>query len=178
MDIQNLNSPEQDELGIIGIDHITLCVNSLQGSVDFCKNVLGMKEFAYFSPNTQISGMISTVMKLGDIKFALNEGTTEDSQINDFIRKHDEGVQHVAIRVKDLHKTIEILKGRGLEFITDVLEDRDDKGTLLQIFSKPVWGGMFFEFIQRNGCEGFGNGNVQTLYEAVEREQFAETAGK
>jgi 4-hydroxyphenylpyruvate dioxygenase len=80
--------------------------------------------------------------------------------------------------VKDLHKTIEILKGRGLEFITDVLEDRDDKGTLLQIFSKPVWGGMFFEFIQRNGCEGFGNGNVQTLYEAVEREQFAETAGK
>jgi 4-hydroxyphenylpyruvate dioxygenase len=60
-----------------------------------------------------------------------------------------------------------------MEFLTPVLEDHDDKGNLLQIFSKPVWGGMFFEFIQRNGCEGFGNGNVQTLYEAVEEDQFA-----
>jgi 4-hydroxyphenylpyruvate dioxygenase-like putative hemolysin len=163
----------ENELGIIGIDHVTLCVNSLKESSDFCKNVLGMEEFAYFSPNTNVSGMISTVMKTGDIKFALNEGTNEDSQITDFVRKHGEGVQHIAIRVKDLNKTVELLRQRGLEFITPVLEDRDEKGTLLQIFSKPVWGGMFFEFIQRNGCEGFGLGNVQTLYEAVEEQQFA-----
>jgi 4-hydroxyphenylpyruvate dioxygenase-like putative hemolysin len=130
-----------------------------------------MHEFAYFSPATNESGMISTVMKTGDIKFALNEGTNEESQIKDFVRKHGEGVQHVAIRVQDLHKAVDILKRRGLEFMTPVLEDRDDKGTLLQIFSKPVWGGMFFEFIQRNGCETFGLGNVQTLYEAVEVEQ-------
>jgi 4-hydroxyphenylpyruvate dioxygenase-like putative hemolysin len=164
---------DKEDLGIIGIDHVTFCVSSLKESVDFCKNVLGMNEFAYFSPETGVSGMISTVMKTGDIKFALNEGTNEDSQINDFIRKHGEGVQHLAIRVKDIHKTIDILKSRGMEFLTPVLEDHDDKGNLLQIFSKPVWGGMFFEFIQRNGCEGFGNGNVQTLYEAVEEDQFA-----
>ncbi|MBY0404776.1 MAG: VOC family protein [Cyanobacteria bacterium] len=165
----------QEDLGIIAIDHVTFCVKSLQQSVDFCKNVLGMHEFAYFSPETGVSGMISTVMKTGDIKFALNEGTNPESQINDFINKHDEGVQHVAIRVKDLHHTIGILKKRGMEFLTPVLEDRDDKGTLLQIFSKPIFGGMFFEFIQRNGCEGFGNGNVQTLYEAVEDNQFAKS---
>lgn len=165
---------KENDLGIIGVDHITFCVSSLKESTDFCKNVLGMEEFAYFSPNTHVSGMISTVMKTQDIKFALNEGTNPESQITDFVNKHGEGVQHIAIRVKDLHKTIEMLKTRGLEFITPVLEDKDDKGTLLQIFSKPVWGGMFFEFIQRNGCEGFGTGNVQILYEAVEREQFAE----
>jgi 4-hydroxyphenylpyruvate dioxygenase-like putative hemolysin len=122
--------------------------------------------------------MISTVMKLGDIKFALNEGTNEESQITDFVRKHGEGVQHIALRVTDLNHTVSVLKSRGLEFITPILEDKDDKGTLLQIFSKPVWGGMFFEFIQRNGCETFGLGNVQILYEAVEREQFGPEASK
>jgi 4-hydroxyphenylpyruvate dioxygenase-like putative hemolysin len=161
-----------DELGIVGIDHITFCVNSLKASEDFCAQVLGMKPFAHFSPETGLSGMISTVMKIGDIKFALNEGTNPDSQINDFIRQHDEGVQHIAIRVTDLPAAIDKLKARGLEFITPILEDRDANGSMLQIFSKPVFGGMFFEFIQRNGAQGFGLGNVQTLYEAVEGEQI------
>ena len=164
-------SLDGDELGILGIDHITFCVNDLKATEKFCSDILGMKPFAHFSPETGLSGMISTVMKIGDIKFALNEGTNEDSQITDFVRKHDEGVQHIAIRVKDLHAAIAKLKERGLEFITPVLEDKDDHGTLLQIFSKPIFGSMFFEFIQRNGCQGFGLGNVQTLYEAVEVEQ-------
>jgi 4-hydroxyphenylpyruvate dioxygenase-like putative hemolysin len=131
-----------------------------------------MTEFAYFGPETSHSGMISTVMKTGDIKLALNEGTTPDSQISEFVAKHGEGVQHVALRVKNLEHTVALLKQRGLEFITPILQDKDDKGTLFQIFSKPVWGGLFFEFIQRDGCETFGQGNVQTLYEAVEREQL------
>jgi 4-hydroxyphenylpyruvate dioxygenase len=168
-----LSLANQDELGILGVDHITMCVDSLKNSVDFCKTVLGMTEFAYFAPNTNASGMISTVMKIGDIKFALNEGTNEDSQITEFVRRHGEGVQHIAIRVKDLHKAVELLKERGLEFITPILEDTDKDGKMYQIFSKPVWGGMFFEFIQREGSESFGLGNVQTLYEAVEREQHA-----
>jgi 4-hydroxyphenylpyruvate dioxygenase-like putative hemolysin len=176
MVINHTHSDEQD-LGILGIDHITFCVNSLKNSVDFCKQVLGMGEFAYFSPNTNESGMISTVMKAGDIKFALNEGTNEESQITDFVRKHGEGVQHIAIRVKDLNHTVAVLKQRGLEFITDVLEDRDQNGTMYQIFSKPVWGGMFFEFIQREGSEGFGLGNVQILYEAVEEQQHLSKTG-
>ena len=162
----------QDDLGIIGIDHVTMCVASLKNSVDFCQNVLGMTEFAYFGPETNLSGMISTVMKVGDIKFALNEGTNVDSQITQFVQKHGEGVQHIALRVKNLEHTVALLKQRGLEFITPILRDTDDKGELFQIFSKPVWGGMFFEFIQREGCETFGLGNVQTLYEAVEQEQM------
>jgi methylmalonyl-CoA/ethylmalonyl-CoA epimerase len=163
---------ETNDLGIIGIDHITLCVGSLNNSVDFCKNVLGMTEFAYFGPETSHSGMISTVMKTGDIKFALNEGTNADSQITQFVDKHGEGVQHIAFRVQNLEHTVAVLKQRGLEFITPILQDKDDKGKLYQIFSKPVWGGLFFEFIQRDGCETFGQGNVQTLYEAVEHQQL------
>ena len=44
---------------------------------------------------------------------------------------------------------------------------------LLQIFSKTVIGPIFFEFIQRKGDDGFGEGNFQALFESIEREQIA-----
>jgi 4-hydroxyphenylpyruvate dioxygenase len=42
---------------------------------------------------------------------------------------------------------------------------------LLQIFSETVLGPVFFEFIQRKGDEGFGEGNFKALFESIERDQ-------
>ncbi len=44
---------------------------------------------------------------------------------------------------------------------------------LLQIFTDTVIGPIFFEIIQRKGDEGFGEGNFQALFEAIERDQVA-----
>jgi len=43
---------------------------------------------------------------------------------------------------------------------------------LLQIFSQTVLGPVFFEFIQRKGDEGFGEGNFKALFESLERDQI------
>jgi 4-hydroxyphenylpyruvate dioxygenase len=43
---------------------------------------------------------------------------------------------------------------------------------LLQIFSKTVIGPIFFEFIQRKGDDGFGEGNFKALFESIEQEQI------
>jgi 4-hydroxyphenylpyruvate dioxygenase len=43
---------------------------------------------------------------------------------------------------------------------------------LLQIFSKTVIGPIFFEFIERKGDEGFGEGNFQALFESIEADQI------
>lgn len=42
----------------------------------------------------------------------------------------------------------------------------------LQIFSETLIGPIFFEFIQREGDEGFGAGNFQALFESMERDQM------
>lgn len=42
---------------------------------------------------------------------------------------------------------------------------------LLQIFAEPAIGPVFFEFIERRGDEGFGEGNFQALFESLERDQ-------
>lgn len=43
---------------------------------------------------------------------------------------------------------------------------------LLQVFSKNLIGPIFFEFIERRGNDGFGEGNAKALFEAIERDQI------
>ena len=43
---------------------------------------------------------------------------------------------------------------------------------LLQIFTQPQIGPVFFEFIQRKGDDGFGEGNFKALFESIERDQM------
>ena len=42
---------------------------------------------------------------------------------------------------------------------------------MLQIFSKNIIGPIFFEVIERKGHDGFGNGNFQALFDAIEADQ-------
>jgi 4-hydroxyphenylpyruvate dioxygenase len=111
------------------------------------------------------------------------------------------GVQHLALATPDICQTIDELRQRGVEFLatpdsyyTDpvlrsrigevrvpveelrkrgILVDRDEDGYLLQIFTKPIGDRptVFFEFIERHGSLGFGKGNFQALFNAIEREQ-------
>ena len=52
-----------------------------------------------------------------------------------------------------------------------ILVDGDHDGYLLQIFSKNVIGPIFYEVIQRKGHDGFGEGNFQALFDAIEADQ-------
>ena len=54
-----------------------------------------------------------------------------------------------------------------------ILADCDEEGYLLQLFTKPIEDRptLFYEFIQRKGSRGFGQGNFQALFEAIEAEQ-------
>ena len=46
-----------------------------------------------------------------------------------------------------------------------------DPRLLLQIFSAPAIGPVFFEFIERKRDEGFGEGNFTALFKSIERDQ-------
>ena len=65
---------------------------------------------------------------------------------------------------------IAVLQARGI-----LLDGTTASGTprlLLQIFAEPALGPVFFEFIERRGDEGFGEGNFQALFESMERDQL------
>ena len=61
------------------------------------------------------------------------------------------------------------LQTRGI--LLDGSTQNGGKRLLLQIFSETLLGPVFFEFIQRKGDEGFGEGNFKALFESLERDQ-------
>ena len=113
-----------------------------------------------------------------------------------------EGIQHIACACRDIYETVSTLRSRGFEFMPSppdayyealarrlpghgeptqrlqqlgILIDGVTTGAkrlLLQIFSKTVIGPIFFEFIQRKGDEGFGEGNFRALFESIEEDQI------
>ncbi|MCH8194084.1 MAG: 4-hydroxyphenylpyruvate dioxygenase, partial [Planctomycetes bacterium] len=106
-----------------------------------------------------------------------------------------------ALSSSDLYATIRTLRNNGIPFqetpdaYFDLVDDRvpghgedvdalrdlnilidggeaQGGGLLLQIFTKESIGPIFFEFIQRKGNEGFGEGNFQALFESIELDQI------
>ncbi|MEP9401411.1 4-hydroxyphenylpyruvate dioxygenase [Sphingomonas sp. VNH70] len=135
------------------------------------------------------------------IRIPLNESQDDKSQIEEFIRDYNgEGIQHLAFTTDDIYATVEKLRARGvklqdtIETYYELVDKRvpnhgedlerlrrnrilidgnvGDEGLLLQIFTEPMFGPIFFEIIQRKGNEGFGNGNFQALYESIELDQI------
>jgi len=62
------------------------------------------------------------------------------------------------------------LQSRGI--LLDGTTEGGKRRLLLQIFSQTLLGPVFFEFIQRKGDEGFGEGNFKALFESLERDQL------
>jgi 4-hydroxyphenylpyruvate dioxygenase len=66
-------------------------------------------------------------------------------------------------------ENVAALQTRGI--LVDGSTEGGKPRLLLQIFSETVLGPVFFEFIQRKGDEGFGEGNFKALFESIERDQ-------
>ena len=75
-----------------------------------------------------------------------------------------EGISDIGLDVEEDLATIKKNK---------ILVDYDEKGYLLQIFTKPLEDRptLFLEVIQRRNHQGFGAGNFKALFEAIEAEQ-------
>lgn len=128
-----------------------------------------------------------------------NDERGKKSQIQEYLDEYNgPGIQHIALSTKGIVATIENLKKKGIEFLdipktyyevlksrlpiikedikdlenNQILADGDSELYLLQIFTKNVIGPVFFEVIERHGHDGFGEGNFQALFDAIERDQM------
>jgi 4-hydroxyphenylpyruvate dioxygenase len=76
-------------------------------------------------------------------------------------------------RVKGHGEPVSRLSKHGILIDGEGVVDGGETKILLQIFSKTVIGPIFFEFIQRKGDDGFGEGNFKALFESIEADQIA-----
>ncbi|MGX7708721.1 4-hydroxyphenylpyruvate dioxygenase [Methylobacterium sp. Gmos1] len=75
-------------------------------------------------------------------------------------------------RVSGHTEPLDKLKKHGILIDGEGVVDGGMTRILLQIFSKTVIGPIFFEFIQRKGDDGFGEGNFKALFESIEEDQI------
>jgi 4-hydroxyphenylpyruvate dioxygenase len=75
-------------------------------------------------------------------------------------------------RVRRHTEPIERMKKHGILIDGEGVVDGRETKILLQVFSKTVIGPIFFEFIQRKGDDGFGEGNFKALFESIEADQI------
>ena len=75
-------------------------------------------------------------------------------------------------RVHGHTEPIELMKKHGILIDGEGVVDGGATKILLQVFSKTVIGPIFFEFIQRKGDDGFGEGNFKALFELIEEDQI------
>ncbi len=81
---------------------------------------------------------------------------------------YDMSVKRVAGHDEPIHR----MRRHGILIDGEGVLDGGTTKILLQIFSKTVIGPIFFEFIQRKGDEGFGEGNFRALFESIEADQI------
>ncbi len=167
---------------------------------DFYKNIFGFTEVRYFDIKGQKTGLTSFALRSPDGSFSIpiNEGNESKSQIEEYLRDYrGPGVQHLALLTYDLIESLEKMHDSGIEMldidadyyeeafrrVPQVTEDRDAiqrlqilvdgdaEGYLLQIFTKNLFGPIFFELIQRKNHHAFGEGNFTALFKSIERDQ-------
>jgi 4-hydroxyphenylpyruvate dioxygenase len=169
---------------------------------DFYERIFNFREVRYFDLEGQKTGIKSKAMTspCGKIRIPINEeGNDQAGQVQEYLdRYHGEGIQHIALATDDLYGAVDALQLAGMKLLTTsetyyellnqripghgedldalrqrhILVDGSPSALLLQIFSENQLGPIFFEFIQRKGNEGFGEGNFKALFETMELDQM------
>lgn len=172
----------------------------MQKWCNWYQKIFNFRETRYFDIKGLETGLVSKVMRspCQKITIPINEPTDGKSQIQEYLDEyHGSGIQHVALSTPNIISTVSQLKTKGIAFLDaphtyfemltmrlpqvtekiselerlSILVDGDEEGYLLQIFTKNLVGPIFFEIIQRKNHFGFGEGNFQQLFDAIERDQ-------
>ncbi|MFM6986679.1 MAG: 4-hydroxyphenylpyruvate dioxygenase [Hydrogenophaga sp.] len=168
----------------------------------FYERIFNFREVRYFDLEGLQTGIKSKAMTspCGKIRIPINEeGNDKAGQIQEYLDRYQgEGIQHIALASTNLYDTVDALQMEGLKLLStsetyyellpqripdhgeniealksrNILVDGAPGELLLQIFSENQLGPIFFEFIQRKGNQGFGEGNFKALFETMERDQM------
>ncbi|MDM0077895.1 4-hydroxyphenylpyruvate dioxygenase [Variovorax sp. J2P1-59] len=169
---------------------------------DFYERLFNFREIRYFDIEGQVTGVKSKAMTspCGKIRIPINEeGNEKAGQIQEYLDSYrGEGIQHIAMGSQDLAHSVDALRASGVKLLDTIdtyyelidkripghgenvaelkkrkiLVDGKKGALLLQIFSENQLGPIFFEFIQRKGDDGFGEGNFKALFESIELDQI------
>jgi len=97
------------------IDHIGIAVKSLDETVAFYRDIMGLE----VSATEEWNGMKIAFLRIGASELELLEDMTPDGAIARHIAKRGEGLQHVAYRVGNIEHALDEMRAKGLTLIDE-----------------------------------------------------------
>jgi len=127
------------------INHIGIAVKSLDESIPFYRDNLGMT-FAGIEEVPEQKVRVA-MLNVGESKIELLEPTSSESPVAKFIEKNGVGVHHVAYEVDDIENTIAKLLADGARMI-DETPRCGAHGTRIAFIHPKSSGGVLTELCQ------------------------------
>lgn len=97
------------------IEHIGIAVKSLEESIKYYENILGLKCYAIEEVKDQ--KVRTAFFMVGQTKIELLESTDPEGPIGKFIEKKGEGIHHLAFAVENLEGALTEVEGQGVQLI-------------------------------------------------------------
>lgn len=127
------------------IDHIGIAVSDLDEALKLYRDTLGLK----VEHVEEFEGMKIAFIPIGDTEFELLQPTDPEGALAKFVEKRGAGVQHIALCVEDVEKSLEELKARGLRVI-DEKPRPGAGGARIAFFHPKSTMGVLLEICQRD----------------------------
>jgi len=102
---------------ILGVEHIGIAVNDLNGVSDIFGNLLGLELRGREKIDDQ--QVITDIYHAGKDKLEFLKPTSPNSPITKFLDKRSEGMHHIALLVDHLQLALDYLKDNGIHLIDE-----------------------------------------------------------
>ena len=99
------------------IEHIGIAVSSLEESIPYYENVLGLECYAIEEVADQ--KVRTAFFQVGDTKIELLESTDPEGPIGKFIEKKGPGVHHLAFAMENVGQALEHAREHGIRLIDE-----------------------------------------------------------
>ena len=97
------------------VDHIGIAVSSIEQSLGYYQDVLGLTLEGLETVESQ--GVKVAFLNAGNTKLELLEPLSEESPVAKFISKRGEGIHHIALGVESIQARIDEMKDKGITMI-------------------------------------------------------------
>lgn len=131
-----------------GVDHVGVAVRNLDEAIGVYRDVLGFKlEGVHVLTERKVR--VAFFSTGDEARIELLEPLGSDSPVAKFLESRGEGVQHVAVRVKNMEAVLSELKQKGVTLIDEkprigaegakiaFIHPKSTRGVLLELYEKP-----------------------------------------
>lgn len=132
---------------IDAIDHIGIAVKDLDEAIHVYRDILGFKLEGIHTLNERMLKI--AFFSLGGSRIELLQPLSADSTVARFLETRGEGIQHLAVKVKNVEAVLEEFKRKGVTLIDEkpragaegakiaFVHPKSTRGVLLELVEKP-----------------------------------------